>query len=299
MHVTAYTSLQDANPFGVDKIKPPEVPLASYGTTPVLEKLKELAKQGTHRPQYMTYLINVDTLIRNCYKKGDSITTMEQHVLTDAEQLATYIGAYITGDKITTQARPLVCFYVPYYELIPKTYIKTPLPGNYQAHIEVREKLLKSLIRAHWTTIDQPFDMVFINAKGPWASPIVYQDLKSKFKDISLRRTLLLSHAYMDFHLVSVIPNMDLIESFTGKLKDKETFLKKVIPYEEVPFNKYTHLLFGDKLMLKSQIKRGDKPKVLKTAQFEQWNHLPALSVAESILNHHFSTKEIILNPKL
>lgn len=272
---------------------------ASYGTSPILNTLKELSAKGRFRPQWNLFLINVDTLIRNNYQKSLGIAAIEAGVKRDVEQLVLYINAYVSADRSSVSSKPVVCLYLPHYEDIPATYRKPNLPGNYDLHIKLRNRLVKVLPKRSWDSQHIQIDVVYIDAPGPWPHNTVISDLSKKYPDIYHRDTAIITHAYLDYHIAKAIPEITLLESFTGKTKVYKEFIKKVILHDEVPFNKYTHLLFGDKLFLKSQLQRGVKATVLRTAKSEKWILLSDINIAESIIRHKFTTKNIILDPKI
>ena len=84
----------------------------------------------------------------------------------------------------------------------------------------------------------------------------------------------LISHCVMDLYLSTRFPKLHLLERYTGSVKTERDFGTKLIPSGAVPFNLYTHRLFGDKIHLKPMIKGSMRDSVLKSAEKKNWTKL-------------------------
>ena len=102
------------------------------------------------------------------------------------------------------------------------------------------------------------------------------------------RRYLLISHIPLDFHLQNTLANkLYILESYTGKIKSSKDLGQKVFKEDNVPFNQYTHLLFGDKVQIKPMVARKAKQKILNIAKSKKWNSRPTSLILSDIRSTH------------
>ena len=68
-----------------------------------------------------------------------------------------------------------------------------------------------------------------------------------------------------------------------------------------MPFNKYTHLLLGDKWYIKLQIDNKSRNTLKQVAATNNWAVLPDKSILEQIINLHLPNiqPELIIKPDI
>ena len=66
-----------------------------------------------------------------------------------------------------------------------------------------------------------------------------------------------------------------------------------------LPFNKYTHLLLGDKWYMKSLIKPKEKNKIIERATREHWSILPDKQVLSNIVDSHVVMTDVLIKPDI
>jgi hypothetical protein len=81
----------------------------------------------------------------------------------------------------------------------------------------------------------------------------------------------MISHLPIDYHIYKTIPNIQLLESFTGVILSVSDFGQKLIKEVKIPFNTTTHRLFGDSTQLMPLIKGKDRSKLIDVAKEFNW----------------------------
>ena len=61
------------------------------------------------------------------------------------------------------------------------------------------------------------------------------------------------------------------MDSYTGKVYTSNTISDKLFKHSDIPFNKYSHWMFGDKYLIKSHLKRGIRSKIFIKSSKEKW----------------------------
>lgn len=275
----------------------------SFGIAPILSTLGDVAR-WSHKPNWTTYLFNVETIIRDRKEKDTTQMQIARGVLTDCTVLAQYVAAYCRHTlPAKMKVRPVVCFYLPHYETIPQQYLREKLPKGTEERWEIRQ-IVENILQdegfpTRFEETDVKFDIPEYKKGGRWPHKELMNELASDYGGMRYNQTLLISHVPLDFHLYRAVKDLTLVESFTGALKTSRDFGKKVFNEEEIPFNKYTHLLLGDKWYLRSQVRAAEKRKIKEVAKKERWHLLPEKAIAESIVKHKFVDPSIILDPQI
>lgn len=243
----------------------------SIGSNRIFHYLRENASQF-NIPKWDLYLINIFTLVRNCYQKGMTQDQLEQVLDHESDTYMTYIGAYMSYKRITPS---LVFFYAPDYSAVPEKYMRLHT-GN-QAEIDgMYKKLYQKLPPIPMELTQVPETRKFISRVGKTLFP--HKDLIEKIRTIySGRRisgslgTVMISHCPIDFHLYKAIPDIQLLESYTGSILTSSDFGQKLTKDVKIPFNTTTHRLFGDSLQLDPLIKGRDRTKLIEIATDQNW----------------------------
>ena len=258
----------------------------SYGIAPILGAISDVSRRQ-NRKAWNLYLINIETLIRDRRDKTATDKQIAHDVVVDCTVLAQYLATYnAIVQNVHTKINPVICFYMGHYENIPYAYKRDKYPKGTEERWKVRDLVGEIVSRDGFIENFEGTDIIFSieDEKNSWCHKTLLKSLGTRFSDIPFRTTLLVSHVCSDFHLYRVFKDFTILESYTGKFKTHRDFGKKVFDNECIPFNKYTHLLLGDKWYLKCQVENKIKKEITKRAEQEQWNLLPDKSVLEKIL---------------
>jgi len=109
----------------------------------------------------------------------------------------------------------------------------------------------------------------------------------------------LISHVPLDFHLYRVFDEFTLLESYTGAFKTKKDLGKKVFQIDSIPFNKYTHLLLGDKWYLTQLVDNKTKKLIKEKAERESWNVLPDKEILKSLISMNIASYTQFVRPDI
>src|SRR5574344_131947 len=275
----------------------------SYGIAPILGAISDISKKRD-RKVWNLYIINIETLIRD---RRDNTATVEQiarNVITDCPVLAQYIATYnnmVRGPH--TKINPVICFYIAQYENISKKYLREKFPKGTEERWAIRNRISEIITQEGFIESFEGTDILFTieDGKKYWCHKGLLQSLGGKYDNIPYRTTLLISHVCSDFHLYRVFKDFTLLESYTGAFKQPKEFGKKVFGDESVPFNKYTHLLFGDKWYIKLQLDNKSRKLLKEHAAKNNWSVLPEKTILEQIVNMHLPNiqPELIISPDI
>lgn len=280
----------------------------SLGIAPILATLSNLSKLRSC-PAWNLYLINVETIIRDRKDDQSTIAQRAKATLQDCTVLAQYIAAYSrVALNNNHKVQPVLCFYLPHYEKIPKPYLKEKLPKGTEERWKVRDEVLKLLKSQSYQTQYEDVQVMYleVGATGRWPHKDLLDDLnkqliygKDKFDSIKYRKVLMVSHVPLDFHLYKVFQEFTVLESYTGNLKQFKQFGKKVFSDESMPFNKYTHLLLGDKWYLSTLVNNATKKQLKERAASSRWTLIPEADVLDTLLKMHPVTDSLYLKPEI
>lgn len=274
----------------------------SYGIAPILNTIVDLV-HSRQKHYWTLYLINIETLIRN--RSGSVLDTprLARSIIDDCRVLAQYISVYVKSmSTFTSKVKAVVCFYINKYENIPKEYLRDKLPKGTEDRWIVRNKVFDLIVRENYA---ENFDNVSVlfstagNKSNSWPHRELASDLISEFNGIQYHKTLMISHVPLDFHLYRVFTDFTILESYTGAFKTQKDFGKKVFDNESLPFNKYLHLLLGDKWYLKSQIKPKTKHIIIDRAIKEHWALIPDRDVLRSLVEMHLPNNDLYIKPDI
>ena len=274
----------------------------SVGLEAIVNVLQEWSN-SRNSPKWDTTIVNVLTLIRNNFTKDDSVDAISNRVVKDMDMLAFSISAYHQNhNKLFT---PYILYYLPDYSAIPKPHRREESETRYKINQicnRIKEKIQHTedlfLLSAN------PIASYFAFVGNGYAYPhqhvvdrVKYINNKLDTQRVSSlqRKYVLLSHCPLDFHMWSKIP-FKLFETYTGKMKDYKELGPKVFKVPHVPFNKYTHILFGDSIHIKPVIQRKIKKSLIDLAHKDRWYAKGDEAIKLSITNYDSSIKLFINN---
>ena len=261
---------------GLERAKSdPAEPLynGSIGSNRIFHTLSITAGLNTS-PRWDLYLINVYTLLRNAYTSGISQLAIEKIVDTDVDLFMVFISAYMTYQR---QLPGAVLFYAPDYRAISEILLRKT-SGQRDEMDKLYTELLKKLPRKLTELTEDPLLRKFLVATSGNTFP--HKELPNHMRSIlySASRataprigTVLLSHCPIDLHLATLVPGLELIDSFTSAVYPVSEFGRKLTKDVKVPFNTTTHRVFGDDVHLAAMCKGKDKTQLIELANTRKW----------------------------
>ena len=275
----------------------------SYGIAPILGAISDISKSN-NRKAWDLYIINIETLIRDRRDKTATPEQIARNVITDCTVLSQYIATYNNiVRRPTTKINPVICFYIAQYENINKKYLRDKFPKGTEERWAIRDRVSEIVATEGFIESFEGTDIIFSveDGKKEWCHKGLLRSLGSKYENIPYRTALLISHVCSDFHLYRVFKDFTLLESYTGAFKTPNEFGKKVFGDENVPFNKYTHLLLGDKWYIKLQIDNKSRNILKQHAADKNWSVLPDKVILEQIIDMHIPNiqPELIIRPDI
>lgn len=253
----------------------------SHGSAAILAKLYDLSSSRL-RPVFEHYLINVSTLIRNCISsfKIEKPKEILELLRTEVAQYNLYLSQYCLPD--TQAAIPVnVFYYYPSYTLLPDKYLKnlTTMDRTINSvQTEVARFFYKN--SEHYENLKIHVDVV---GKRRLPHLEVLKAIKHLDLNADYRRTLMISHIPVDYHYSNFVPKFTLMRSHTAELTTRDKFGKMVFKYE-VPFNRYTHLLFGDGKLIRPILSSQQKKKLEEVAIQRKWKFKTEHTIYEYIV---------------
>lgn len=285
---------------------------AGFGTNAIISSIKELSKSNNPNP-YDIFLINIDTLIRNVVTKEKTIQDIKQDVKKDLDNLLDTISIYLQSVSNLIDM-PYILVYFPEYEVPQvKLHERVFKDNSVKAIIKkvhdefIKEDNLKQRkqIRTSFNNIDVYELPVGNRADLPYKDLTRFINSQARFNPTGIRTViknmLMISHYPLDFYFLFNFPNTQLIESFTGRYLKKEQLGVKVFKDGFIPFNRVTHLLFGDSVQLMPMAKgrRGhnnNRKLLMDMAKKQNWNFRTPSEIAQFVGNSGQVPKEILLN---
>jgi len=272
----------------------------SIGLNAILGKFVKQAAVDV-RPEFTLVLINAFTLFRNAITTSPegNQDTWGVSISRDVGLFLEYYDTYLANTQSRGQddKRCLVVVYFPNYKLLElKGLLKQD--GKVLEVYHAYQKFLSTY--QHGDQMVRRMDHLVCYAVmvgGSQSYPHV--DLASKVKDLadhpSIRYTrgdviALISHVPLDWYLARRLRGIQLLESFTAKMKKPESFKLKLDDKGRIPFEPVTHGLFGDKVMIESQIDRAQRRKLLSIADEQKWSDKSDETVRR-LLSEHLSLK--------
>lgn len=273
----------------------------SYGIAPILNTLVNTTK-AFNKPRWDLYLINAETIIRDRKEEAKINEGYVRSVIYDMQMLSQYIAAYnrIVHSGMVQQQNPLICFYFPHYNVIPKIYLRDKFPKGTEDRWKLRDAAITLITKEGVPTNYENTDVIYtMVGKKSWPHKELFEDLCKQINGIPFRNCLMVSHVPSDFHLYKSIREFTVLESYTGALKMPKQLGKKVFKDENIPFNKYTHLLLGDKWYLKNLIPTAVRNKIKERAIKEHWTLIPDKAILSSIVSMKLLLPEILTKPDI
>jgi hypothetical protein len=270
---------------------------ASFGVSFALNTIAKLAIDD-NPPRYDTFLINISTLIRDNFNKTQKIDDIKKAIYSDTDIFLNYIEQYCQPIMKDLDS-PYVVLYVPSYKSIPQEFKRIKKSDSYTGDKKLEfdkmlkeEDILNQIIKetplfTSRKSKNQILDIYVIKV-GISHYPhkellkFMYNTNKKLARSI-LRRILMFSHHTLDFHIFNEYKYMTLLEGHTGKLKSLSDLSDKVFKNTNVPFNRITHPLLGDKIDLNALIKNKEKDTIFMISEKNNWTKKTTSMIATDV----------------
>lgn len=256
----------------------------SVGINRVVEYLA-LHNEDPMRFNWKTYLVNLDTLFRNTFDKKNFIEEI-RNLTFDIELLITYIDQYNQVPDMK------IIFYVPKYDDLKRIANAREHTGNNRERIDMFNKIIRSvMIKIPKSTLSGRQIEVVECMSLPCT--FVPRYIRSKMPDVDMNaQAVMITHHPVDLHIREDFPNLYILESYTGVVKQVGQFgTKLAVKDERVPFNWTTHKLFGDPHDIKSVLKPKDKETLFERAIQKRWSMMSEGEIKADILKTPITMK--------
>ena len=267
---------QFPNTIGLERAKSdPEEPIysgSSIGSNKILYNFSKNAGL-VGNPRWDLYLINLYTLMRNAYSKGITQKNIEQIIDTDINLYVTFIGAYSSYQR---PIQVVILFYAPDYKAIPKELLRT-FTGQ-RLELDNLYTNFKNKIPTKLMELTEDFHVrkfVVATRGGTFPHKELIGHLKSIYGGNRIHGpigTVLISHCPIDLHMKTMLPEIELLESYTANILTSKQFGNKLT--KEIPnlsFNMTTHRIFGDDIHLVPLIHGKQRTKLIEFAIERNW----------------------------
>lgn len=223
----------------------------SYGSLGPIETIVLHSNDPPHLKRNVL-IINGDTIIRNCYE-GEVNNDLLKKVDLDIEKLIYFFNNSINGESyIFIYFHPDIHHYIP--EHLRKTQTKT------------REDIAKMSLRISLLNSFQPnkFKRIDHGSTSKIYGMMIQKSFAYRLVPKAIREILpnakswMITHCPIDYLMTEQL-DVNLVMSHTGIILLKDLFGKKVFGIEDVPFNRTTYKLFGDKEFIRPIIRNKTK----------------------------------------
>jgi len=267
----------------------------SYGTSGIINGL---LLSENKRYSWNTFFINIITIIRNCYTKNVSLNALLDKMIIDIESINFYVNIY-TDNKYKVN----IIYYWPTYDrCLDRKIIRKKSTMNKNIFI-LYEKIYNEFYKfyiGNKANHHPLFDMLSLKSQTKDISTVITTPNKippiylfNKFKFIWKIKPVLISHIGIDYHLKNFFNNLIILLSFSGRLLITNTDIaSKMFNIETIRFNKYSHFLFGDNILIASNISRSKKKELKEISKKENWISLTNIALFKKLVNGGFLDKK-------
>lgn len=264
----------------------------SVGINEILGYLKDTATKRKSS-QWKLFLLNAFTITRNVFTKDMSYPVFTEAFINECKLFQDYLRSYLSyvDHQDNRTYRYPVILYFPKYDKIPLSMRKHH-PDSYRTHVIYYNKLKEHHANMNTSSHDDfiKFHIVSVgNTHLPFRELASY--LRSKLlleKDVlfNLRDPVfLLSHCVLDLYIHTTLPKVELVESYTAKIKTFKEFGSKLTSAVDIPFIWETHRLFGDGTHIEPLVKGQKKKLMIEVASKHKWIFKNSNMILNDIVN--------------
>lgn len=241
-------------------------PIYSYGSDPAFIKVNDLIdREGVD-----TVAINVLTLMRNVYDKNKTLDENLELLIDNIQNLKSNYSNYYYKQEIIN---PVLYFYLFNYEnIIPDNYLRS----NTTETKKILDRFKNRFIEYYTASYKQyfytePYEnilVVFEIDDTPFNKP--YHKLRLSISTFSNRHIVALhTHIPIDAHIFPFFKSY-IVRSYQGDSYDINSYGLKIFGVD-IPFIPNTHIVFGDKELIKGVVQRKQKKDLILQIQSEDW----------------------------
>ena len=239
--------------------------LYSIATSYAIDTLEGLIK--TRQLSSKTVLgFSVSTLIRNRLDPSSSINDILSGVNQEIEVILDDLTQLLLDNGYTTNT--FLFYLYDYSRAVPSEHRRSSTPSRDQLQLMIdsaiaqRSKVFGNIGHYH--------NNFKVHTTYSSKRSSVHRFLSSEIKKLG-REVILLTHNPLDLHVTNLGLDVKLLRSHTGDIVESKDFGKKILKRDHIPFNEYTHLLFGDKDNIKPHLGIKRKNELLEIAEKEHW----------------------------
>lgn len=253
----------------------------SHGTASVLHKLYTLSSD-IKRPTYELYLISIATIIRNIFSsfKGIQPKQMMQMIIAEIEMYNLYISQY-SSDDVKKGLSIEVVYYYPSYKTVKPEYLR----NLSKAEVEVQD--MQKLLFKNFADSREVYGNVHTNMVIAGRKQLPHIEVNKYLNrldpNMNYKKCCMVSHVPLDYHFSAYSPHFTLLRSHTADLVTRDRLGDILFKYK-IPFNKYTHLVFGDSKYLKCILSVSQKKKVEEVSLRDKWKFKTEYQIMEYFL---------------
>ena len=251
----------------------------SVGLNRILNAYVARAAQGI-RPAHSGVIISAFTVFRNVWDmKEHDPKKIDVGFITDVSLFLDYHDTYLSKTMTNFEKTKWVpvLVYFPDYSKIKKTLLRDLGPGA-EDMMKAYKLFLKRALDGDGTIKEMAHSKCqFVSATS---EVFPFREVADKFRKFASQRDSLytsgnkvgvLSSMPIDYYLMLRVRNIELIESYTGLLKDPRDFGRKLDKKGNLPFNPTTHAIFGDAVLIKPFVTGKDRKELLEEAEKDRW----------------------------
>lgn len=221
----------------------------SYGSLGILDMLARYAN-SPQNTKYNVLLVNVATLVRNVLNQKIDHTKIMDAVSFEASQFRDFYDNYAVPGSI-------LIFYLQsnVYNLAPPKSSRTITQPRSDVMKYAKMVVLDEGIRPN--SIKNIGSGTNIRCSGLHTiGSFVYKELQDIIRlDVPVPNVMMVSHCPLDYFLFDHIKGV-VVDSHTGKIVKPADFGMKLFKDLNIPFNRTTLKLFGDKEFVSPLVRR-------------------------------------------
>ena len=253
----------------------------SIGNTPVMDTLLKVFNEQTNTID--TVAMNLSTLLRNTHLSDMSTSEWVQltykEILDMTSELAQIMETSIPNPKI-------LLYFIDYRDIIPDV-LERPVTGTRALIIDGMTKLIPMINDAGFSKPGESDEIINLKYGPRRGNPA---DLHRMIRRLgNKKRTCLITHLPLDYHIYRYLKHVRYVSSYTGAVSTVKDLGKKMFGSDDIPFNRHTHALLGDRVSFKSTLSTKLKREVLEIAKHDRWRLMPESGILRSMRNHQFN----------
>lgn len=255
----------------------------SLGTTPMMKSIEAIIENREEMVDVIC--LNLGTIVRNCLQNQavkEAIDFDKRHgvrtekpakvlVQESKNEMIKVIGdlCQMFNNNQFVNNPCVITYHSDYSKSIPKEVYKAPADSKY--YLTMADQMVSTTIvkgnrkvakQGKVTLIELPINDKFL----PWRHIMLeLKDMKNN------HNVLMVSNHPVDYHVGSVSRTFRIVRSYTGDVVKYKKLGQIVFKTDTVPFNIFTHSIFGDKEDVKCSLSSNDKNTILNLAEKEEW----------------------------